>query len=941
MDQSKKKKKEEMTLSRKKRIIFSLTAFIGIPLCILLLLEIFLRIIRYGGETDFFMRDKKNSRLVFSKAGFQNWLRPRKLMKEPVAEEGSDSAVYESYTQVLSCPKKANVYRIFCLGASTTQGFPHKNPGAFFPTLLQEALRKKYPDKEFEVLNLGMSAISTFLIREQLKEVIGLSPDAVVFYAGHNEFCGYLGSSSNSSIGRKRFIINLHLFLSRLRLYSAVQDVVLSFLPHKGSAGSQELIAFLPKKSRIRPGDVLYEQTIKNFKKNCQEILYLCRRKDVPVVFCTVVSNERDFVPFHSFQSFSGGQEKECWEILFEEGKMLLSGNDYIKARAKFQAASEMCPDHAETYYRLARTFEGEERFEQALDFYASARDRDGLKLRAPSEINDTIRSLAENPGALIADCEAAFRTRSAGGLIGYGLITEHVHPNVKGEILIADTVLKAMEKDGLLPAERPENRKPFTIDDYRELSCLTELDDWVTDYHVFRMCQEPPFTKDHARPLPEIDERIIPLVQNHSVIPLEVLHLTLGAFYAADSGFEKSLRECRASLKINPGFYLARYLMGRIFEEQGLLADADREYELAEKAGEADDQAFNFHSFRTFDLAMRYYQDFAKKNPDHALTWFRLGYLNHLNGGDAERSLRYYQRVLNIDPSYVEAHFNMGLINLEKNNMEKAEQSYRQAIRIKPDYISAYYNLAYIYSQKGDKKKAIESYRKIIEIRPDEEKAYFNLGKVYEEMGRVEAAVDFYRQAAAIDPLFLEAFYQLGQVYKRRGEYHLACEMFEKVISLDPKFSSAYYLLADSCKEGGRKERAADFLKRLIENQPREFEAYFKLGNLYLEAGRSRDAVLLYTRLIDIAPENAKAYNNLGFSYYSSGEPRKAVPFFNKAIEIDPQDAYSYFNLGSIHADLGDVDEAISCFEKGLKLNPEDQKARMFLKELRKQARQ
>jgi hypothetical protein len=58
--------------------------------------------------------------------------------------------------------KPDSVYRIVCMGGSTTYGFGVTSPDSSYPSLLQKVLERKYPDKKIEVINAGVAAISSF-----------------------------------------------------------------------------------------------------------------------------------------------------------------------------------------------------------------------------------------------------------------------------------------------------------------------------------------------------------------------------------------------------------------------------------------------------------------------------------------------------------------------------------------------------------------------------------------------------------------------------------------------------------------------------------------------------------------------------------------------------------------------------------------------------------
>lgn len=88
----------------------------------------------------------------------------------------------------LSRAKPAGVYRIACLGGSSTYTSAVKDWRLSFPDRLQEVLRGRYGREEVEVINAGVPGYTSWesLINLQLR-VLDLAPDLIVVYHGTND----------------------------------------------------------------------------------------------------------------------------------------------------------------------------------------------------------------------------------------------------------------------------------------------------------------------------------------------------------------------------------------------------------------------------------------------------------------------------------------------------------------------------------------------------------------------------------------------------------------------------------------------------------------------------------------------------------------------------------------------------------------------------------
>jgi tetratricopeptide (TPR) repeat protein len=83
-----------------------------------------------------------------------------------------------------------------------------------------------------------------------------------------------------------------------------------------------------------------------------------------------------------------------------------------------------------------------------------------------------------------------------------------------------------------------------------------------------------------------------------------------------------------------------------------------------------------------------------------------------HKNGNLSDAKL-YYQKALILDPEYVSALNNLGVIYIQEGNYLAGEKSLEEAIRLKPSYADSYYNLACLYALMGKEILGLEYLKK------------------------------------------------------------------------------------------------------------------------------------------------------------------------------------------------------------------------------------
>ena len=83
------------------------------------------------------------------------------------------------------------------------------------------------------------------------------------------------------------------------------------------------------------------------------------------------------------------------------------------------------------------------------------------------------------------------------------------------------------------------------------------------------------------------------------------------------------------------------------------------------------------------------------------------------------EKAIKYFNKILEIDPNNYRAIYNIGIAHFNMGDMNNAMKAYNNAIRIKSDYKHCYYNIGLIYEVNENLKEALKFYKKALEINP------------------------------------------------------------------------------------------------------------------------------------------------------------------------------------------------------------------------------
>jgi lysophospholipase L1-like esterase len=414
-------------------------------------------------------------------AKFNPWV-PRRYF------DSSFAAIPNLAPQRYLVQKPPSTFRILCLGASTTAGFPFQAQVPF-PAQLREMLSRAYPRRRIEVLNAGISAISSYVVLDLLPELLrATNPDLVVAYLGHNEFYGVYGSASTLFPGKKRELVLLTLRLQHLHVVQMMKRLIGIFKPSPTHLpGDRTLMQSVIGDQSIPLGSAEYASTMVAFQENLLAIADLCRERKIPILFGNLVSNVRDQAPFHDpAVSSSGGGGS--FGARLRAGDSLLSSGDVPGAAKAFQEAWRQDRSSADAWFGMGRVHLAQGDSNKARLYFLGAKDRDGMRFRASEEANVILSSTAAASGAGFVDLQQAFESASPGRMIGAKLMCDHLHPNPRGYALMAATFCQRIISMGVLPP--PDSS--VTLSDLP--FGVTDLDWDIGLIKIFPMIHEWPF---------------------------------------------------------------------------------------------------------------------------------------------------------------------------------------------------------------------------------------------------------------------------------------------------------------------------------------------------------------------------------------------------------------------------------------------------------------
>ncbi|PAP75030.1 tetratricopeptide repeat protein [Rubrivirga marina] len=641
-------------LSRRRRIVFT-GVMLLIPVLFFAVLEGGLRLADYGDDYPLFEPLDENPQYLVRNAD---------IARRYFAQQASVPAPLHD---VFAAQKGDDEYRVFVQGGSTAAGFPFYGGGAF-SRMLERRLQDTFPDRTIEVINTAMDAVSSYTLLDLADEIVAQEPDAVLIYAGHNEYYGALGVGSAESLGRFRGLVNVYLRLRHVRTVQLLRNVLAGLgggaeAPTPDGGGEADggtMMAQMAGEQTVPYGSPEYELGLRQFRSNLSDLLATYERAGVPVFIATVASNERDQRPFVS--AFAAGTDEAAWREAYDRGVGAGRRGDLAEARAAFAEAVRLDSLAADGFYALARVEEALGDTAAAREAFVAARDRDALRFRAPRAINAVIRDVAAAHGATVVAAEARLRQEAPGGTIGKEHMLEHLHPTLDGYFLIADAFYDALREAGAIG----DWSRAVPDDLARRDLPLTPADSLVGLLRVRRMTSYWPFVPE-GQPVRRGDtltvrtpfDRIVQALYTNEAPWLDATG-ELATVYEQQGDLEAALQARQAVVSAYPMFGQPYLGLGGVYFRAGRLDEAADAFRKA-----------------------------AEREPRSPDPLSMLGAVE-VRRGDVPEAIGYYEEARALAPGNPQVLYNLGVAYAFAQRYAEARGAVEALLHVQPDHAQA-----------------------------------------------------------------------------------------------------------------------------------------------------------------------------------------------------------------------------------------------------------
>jgi len=195
----------------------------------------------------------------------------------------------------------------------------------------------------------------------------------------------------------------------------------------------------------------------------------------------------------------------------------------------------------------------------------------------------------------------------------------------------------------------------------------------------------------------------------------LSLARLGLGIISTERDNIPEGIRHFEALLRISPDYFPAK---AKLYEAFLALAEKHFAQGKPEAAIEAAEKALELNPDEDMEMEGAF-TCVLKGARDHLINYCEKTGDQLYKKGMVNKSLEYYEKILELQPYNSIIHFKIGTICAIKKDFSVAEKHYKEALAVKSDFDDSWFNLALLYKNTGNRSGAIECFERYLNISP------------------------------------------------------------------------------------------------------------------------------------------------------------------------------------------------------------------------------
>ena len=379
---------------------------------------------------------------------------------------------------------------------------------------------------------------------------------------------------------------------------------------------------------------------------------------------------------------------------------------------------------------------------------------------------------------------------------------------------------------------------------------------------------------------------------------------------------------------------------LGLIYEANRQWAAAQQAYDVA-RALAPEEPLWSLHAalaranLGDAAAALELLRSVAPRFPRCAPLQYALGELL-LDSGELDAAGEAFERTLAAAPTQPEGYAGKALVELRRGHAQQAHELLSRALDLDPSFRQAWYPMGLALRALGREEQAQAALERGREQRRRRMRDELNaqlaeLAVTRDEVleranamlaaGQATQALSKLEALARLRPQDALVQLNLGTALLKCGQPSEAWAAFERARALDPSLAGLDANLALAALALGRQLDALAAIRRALEREGRVAGTHVVHGIVCEAVGDMETALAAQRKAVELDPRNSAARGELGRALAMNRRWSEAEEQFRMQLALVPEDWRVHANLARVQAEQGRAAEARSALESARKL--------------------
>ena len=274
---------------------------------------------------------------------------------------------------------------------------------------------------------------------------------------------------------------------------------------------------------------------------------------------------------------------------------------------------------------------------------------------------------------------------------------------------------------------------------------------------------------------------------------------------------------------------------------------------------------------------------------------------------GKLPEALIMFKNALKADPTFAEAHYQIGLVLVQKRDFQQAFAEFGRAIDRKPEMAKARYQMGKLSALSLDIPHAKEQLAKIREQEQNSLQVRYLAATIAlaekdpdRALRELQEALVQANQERSHDTARI--YVEVGAVQAIKKDARAAELSFRKALEIEPGFLPARVALTRLYVAAGNEAKAEEELAIATKADPENEALLHVLGDLYSRTRRFDEYEKLYRELLQKKPTSSVAKKRMIEILIPKGDLKQAKNYTDEVLKSHPDDTDGYYFRGRLY---------------------------------------